>query len=363
MNVAILSAALRYWDSGISFIPILADGSKSPAWPLLPAVWCAVQQKFKHPWKPFQLQLPTVEQVQSWFGPYSATCGIAVVCGKVSGGLEMIDFDDAAVIFPWAEAIERAMPGLLDRLIIVQTPRPGFHVYFRSPLPEGNQRLARRLVLDSTTGNSNKKTVIETRGEGGYCIVPPSPPVCHPSGRSYEFLRGLDLTHVPMLSIEERNILITKARELDELPKPLTPPFSVPANVAPTSSQCRAGDDFNRRGTWQEILEPAGWTLVEVEFDGVGKWRRPGKSTGTSATTDYEGRPLLHVFSSNAEPLEADRNYSKFAAFAALHCKGDFKVAARRLAQRGFGRRNRSGSRGNGGCRRRSIPRVGYRRL
>src|SRR5262249_51329790 len=43
------------------------------------------------------------------------------------------------------------------------------------------------------------------------------------------------------------------------------------------------------------------------------------------------------VFSTNAEPFEAERSYSKFEAYALLRHGGDFKGAARELRRQGYG--------------------------
>ena len=51
---------------------------------------------------------------------------------------------------------------------MVQTPRPGQHVYYRCPVIQGNQKLAQALDADG-----KPKTLIETRGLGGYTIIPP----------------------------------------------------------------------------------------------------------------------------------------------------------------------------------------------
>jgi hypothetical protein len=57
-------------------------------------------------------------------------------------------------------------------------------------------------------------------------------------------------------------------------------------------------------------------------------WLRPGKQSGTSATTNYEGSDFLIVFSTNARPFEAERGYTKFTAYALLNHDGDFTAAA-----------------------------------
>src|SRR5215208_6678680 len=66
-----------------------------------------------------------------------ATYGIGLVCGQVSGGLEALDFDDAALYPPWCELVEREAPDLLAQLVITRTPK-GYHVRYRCSVIEGN---------------------------------------------------------------------------------------------------------------------------------------------------------------------------------------------------------------------------------
>jgi hypothetical protein len=108
----------------------------------------------------------------------------------------------------------------------------------------------------------------------------------------------------------------------------------------PPASSCagsRPGDDFNARASWSSVLEPHGWRLVH-QYGDVGYWRRPGKRDGISASTNYDHRGFLWVFSSNAQPLEAARGYTKFSALSALEYCGDCGAAASELARAGFGR-------------------------
>src|SRR5262245_23860426 len=106
------------------------------------------------------------------------------------------------------------------------------------------------------------------------------------------------------------------------------------------------GDDFNRRGTWEETgLFAVGWTLVRM-FDGErGHVRRPGKSEGISGTigvvTSREhGWSLLYVFTTNGHPFEANGSYDRFGVFARLKHRGDFQAAARALGSMGYGQRD-----------------------
>jgi hypothetical protein len=115
--------------------------------------------------------------------------------------------------------------------------------------------------------------------------------------------------------------------------------------AAPSSSDAkgdRPGDEFNRRATWHEILEPHGWQVCRTSGD-ITYWTRPGKnpSAGTSATTgkcktDASG-DLLYIFSTNALPFDGGHAYDKFGAFARLNHSGDFYAATKAVCDLGYG--------------------------
>ena len=64
----------------------------------------------------------------------------------------------------------------------------------------------------------DKKTLIETRGEGGYVVAPGSPLACHPLKQPYQLIRG-DLTQIPTITPDERQILLNTARSFNERPQ------------------------------------------------------------------------------------------------------------------------------------------------
>lgn len=199
------------------------------------------------------------------------------------------------------------------------------HVIYRCPGCEvpGNRKLAVRPVpaedekgATVIDGVPHKlKPLIETRGEGGYFLCAPSP--------GYEVVAG-SLLELPVITPAERAVLIRAAESLTEyLPEAHRP-------SAPARGSERPGDVFNREGDVGALLERHGWALVESR-NGQERWRRPGKSTGTSATLQSDGARLLYVFSSAAAPFEARRAYSPFAVLALLDFGGDFSAAARSL--------------------------------
>jgi hypothetical protein len=334
---SIYDAAVTYVAAGLSVIPIAGNGKKGPAYGLLPIIGVNDEGRPRHSWKPFQSRLPTEDELRNWFTSWGGVPGIAVVCGHVSGDLEAIDIDSAEYAEPWLAEVQSRAPGLQEKLILVRTPRPGLHVYYRCAALESNQKLA-QIALPTAEGcPPDIKTIIETRGQGGYAMIPPTPGYCHPTGREYQYVTSKTLADVQTISAEERAILIQAAKSFDS--PPVRPPVMAP-RLRPSrlpSDLRRPGDDFDHRVSWQELLEGHGWRFSHQAFDGIDHWTRPGKSEGTSATVNYEGIDLLHVFTSNAPPLEAETSYTKFAFYAHMEHDGDFTKAAAALRAAGFG--------------------------
>jgi hypothetical protein len=319
--------AKSYVDARLSVIPIRADGSKAPWSECLPT-----GEDGEPTWKPYQKQRPYREDLATWFDN-EVPIGIAILGGKVSGNLEVLDIDSVDLISEWKKSVKAESPGLLDRLPQVKTPN-GLHVYNRCSKIDGNQKLAMRSKDDPAF--ESKPTLIETKSEGGYVLAPGCHLDCHETGRPYKHVGGPPLTKIARITTGERDVLLTSARMLNRNIKEVTGDGGQTASKDGT----RPGDDFNCRASWKDIIEPRGWQ----QCGGSGKeiyWRRPGKKIGWSATTGHcsnrTSGDLLYVFSSNAEPFEPSRAYSKFAAYALLKHKGNFKAAARDLAEQGYG--------------------------
>jgi Bifunctional DNA primase/polymerase, N-terminal len=317
----VLADAYRLVAAGVSVLPIKPDGSKAPA---------------LASWKPYQSRPPTGDELRHWF--QHRPLGLGIIGGAVSGSLEILDFDAPEIFTPWSTLVEDRAPGLLARLPQVETPSDGRHVYYRCLTIAGNLKLAQRL-----TNAGRPETLIETRGESGYAIVPPSPAACHPSNRPYVLRQG-HLTKIPVITAQERAILLNTARSFNAYVPPERVVVGPRTPVARKTAGERPGDLFNRHAEWPDILEPRGWTRVRQRGE-VTLWKRPGKQErSTSATTNYAEGDLLFVFSSNAYPFEPERAYDKFAAYTLLEHRGDFQAAARLLALKGY-RRSKPGER------------------
>lgn len=249
---------------------------------------------------------------------------IGIVAGRASGNVEILDFDHGPTFEVYRHLASKQYPGLLDKLPIVRSPNDGYHVYYRADVIAGNQKLATAAKQFKRRDGKSSTVKIETRGEGGQCVAPPTP--------GYKQISGPLLPQIETITIEEREALLRLARSFDEAPP------KVEHNAPSIGSQeGRPGDEYNERGdSWHTILEPHGWREVG-RYGDVTHWQRPGKDDkGLSATTGHCG-DMLHVFSSNATPFEADSTYTKFRAYSLLNHGGDWAAAAKELGAKGYG--------------------------
>ena len=188
--------AQRYRSVGVQVPPIRSDGSKSPALPS---------------WKHLQERPMTDVEVREYF---SNGNGLAAIGGAVSGNLEDLDFDDEKTFVEWKQLIiEHLGQDFWDKLLIVRTPRPGYAVISRFPDGvESSQKLAwGKNPKFGEPGEPEYVTTIETKGEGGYFLLPGCPDTCHKTGRKYEIngtvfgypqIRGTDPTRSSSVSTD-----------------------------------------------------------------------------------------------------------------------------------------------------------------
>ena len=224
-------------------------------------------------WKTWQERLPTDVEVRAWFANrHDAIC---LVCGKVSGNLEVLDFDNHGELFSaWKDSIPVE---LAAKLVIEETPSGGFHAAYRCA-----DEICGNLKLAQGERGGKVVTLIETRGNGGLFL-------CFPT-EGYS-LKQAAFTSLQTLSSEERKTLFDAAYALNE--KTQGEEKTSLSLTEDGQFEERPGDDFNGRGDIRDLLMHYGWTPVRID-DGNEYFRRPGKS-GTGLSASFE-RPGFYVF-------------------------------------------------------------------
>ena len=323
----LLDAARAWHDAGFCVIPSHEDGSKRPF----------------GQWKKYQHERPDWPTLERWLltGRYT---GIGLIMGQASGNTEMIELEgpDLSIklgaVFNLAKQWDDTEPlGAGDLLWRVyngcseESAGGGLHIFVRvtdGPVP-GNTKLAM----------GDNKVIAETRGEGGFVIVWPTPArTGHQPDAAYMMLTDSTPASVAHITTEELEFLHHLFAEafggMPETPEPPQPkttpaPAQAPGALSPF-------DDYRQRTTWRDILEPAGWTYSHKDNE-HDYWVRPGKDPrdGHSASTIEDGP--LYLFSTSVAGMPTEIGLSKGQVYAHLHHNGDLSNATRQLRTDGYG--------------------------
>lgn len=337
--------AQPWWQARVSVVPILPGTKKKPSMD----------------WKELQTRPLTAEQVQ-WLWRPGQQLGVAAICGKISGNLEMTELEADAASGADLDKVRdecalRGIEDLWDSLLSTGyaewSPSGGIHLMYRvndHDVP-GNTKLAMRLATDNelteeeqrlrerNPGQRIWRTRAETRGEGGYVVVAPTPGFCHETGQPWEVLAG-KIGVLPELTWEQRTTLhLAISAALDQTPPaPPVEPRKEIARITP-AGELRPGDDWELKTDWDESwFTGQGWS-VSHRMGSETFWVRPGKNArdGHSASTGYNGdKDRLYVWSTSAG-LPTETPLSKFYVYAHYHHNGDLSRAAQALRRQGFG--------------------------
>lgn len=322
------AAALGAWDAGLCPVQATTNGKKRP----------------QGTWQEWQTRRPTRARIDEWFA--NGWPGLGVICGAVSGNLEMLEFEGSAMAAGMFDAFCQACDdaGLADTLHKItegygeDTPSGGIHMFLRvtDGPAMGNQKLAMR---------ADGSTMIETRGEGGFVIVAPSHGSTHPTGKPWVAVIGTFDT-IAEITVAERDAIYAIARSLDATPKAPPKPPSIPLTTTIRLDGDRWLDELLitlRLRSWSTILGRYGWHHSHT-VDTVDYWVRPGKDVreGHGATTNALGTDRLILFTSNAgtshlQPYSGTGqapSYDRLDVIAAYEHHGDRMRAARALAGR-----------------------------
>lgn len=303
-KILIQADALLY--SGISILPVLDN--KRPALPS---------------WTVLQSTPMENEQAENLF---KTAWGIGVICGRVSECLECIDFDahgkDIDKIFNDYTNIQ-GVKDIIERnnVYIEQSPSGGIHLIYRYEVdgkPQGSLKLAN--WEDGTS-------MIETRGEGSYVIIAPTP--------GYVAQHG-DMLNISQITAEERDFLLFTARKFNE--------GTVAAVNDPGQEDIKAYDhtdpvsffNWNCAAYAKNLLKDKGWNFVSLdEKTGIESWRRPGKTDGISATWGKKHN-ALYLFTTSVDYFKNECYYTPFQILVRLRFKDDFNSAIRWVLDKYF---------------------------
>lgn len=318
-----------YIDNGISVIPVYDKPTKVGKITYPPKKPC-------EDWTEYQSVIINKEflfQRMDFFN----TDAIALICGKVSGNLEIIDID-----VKWAPGIgveifkdiAELLPSLYKRLRIHKSPSSGYHILFRilGVQPSGNKKISGRERTPAekqawVTEFGDKKAppyvwFVETRGEGGYVVAPPS--------IGYTIVRDFD---IPVITLEERESLINICRNYNQI-------FTEPKVYKPSQEEVEYYDEnpfwhFSRTANAVEVLEGLEWKFVNKR--GKFLWfTRPGKDLGVSGSFNVETR-CFWVFTSNSI-LEESKGYFLSSIVSLYKFDNDKRKTYKYLVDAGFGK-------------------------
>lgn len=282
---SILDTAVAAHNAGLCPIRAKTDGSKAPYGPS---------------WKGFTENRPDMADVLAWFPSWP---NVGIVMGAVSDRLVCLEME-GRFMEDFDTAIERLkaadLGGVMENWIngySEKSPGGGIHILVHvggdGPVP-GNIKVA---------SDSLHQTLIETRGEGGFLIVAPSNGSTHPSGGSWEMIRG-SFGEIAWATPEEfAGVLGVLASFNVERTLGGTPPRS-PQRAFEGE---RLFDKFLATlPSVADYLASLGWTDYGQDAKGF-HMRRPGKTDpGCSGSINHNGR--LYLFSSSTPLTPSSQN-------------------------------------------------------
>lgn len=286
--------AVEYKSYGLSTLPVKLDKS-----PMINA------------WRNVDIPLDKFDNCE----------GIGIICGEVSGGLEVLDFDNKfgdikKTLSEYLNIIEVKEIYTKYNLPIESTQSGGFHLLYRCKELFGNQKLASKPKWDDKTNKFKPECIIETRGDGGYIVAAPS--------KGYSIIRN-NFKNIATISLDERNILITHAKSFNQ--------FIQNIKTDTNENKDKPGDYYNEQlesiDEMKGCLKRNGWNEINSNL-----WRREGKSNGISATIGKVAPNVFYCFTSNGYPFEPESGYKPFQVIGLLEYAGDFSKFAKDLAER-----------------------------
>ena len=306
-KLILTEAAKKYTEAGLSIIPI--GESKVP-----PFKWNKSQ---------VEVFMPDLS--------HDRVIHIGLVCGKVSGNIELIDIDekyslDGKLCENFKKLIHETDKNILKKLTVQKTPSGGYHFIYRCSVLEGNKKLANRPTTDEEKAkneNDKRRVLIETRGEGGYACIAPD--------EGYEFVYG-DLFHLNEITPEERETLMLCAKSFNQC---FDEPFVKTKDKKIYEADKSPFEDYNEKANVIELLEEHGWK-VTMQRGNKCFLLRPG-GTGKWSADWSEQHRKFYVFTSSTQ-FDECKAYNPSAILALLQFNNDWSETAKWLLKNGYGK-------------------------
>lgn len=305
-------AASRYLNANLNVIPL--NREKTPI--------CK--------WKRYQDMKIIESEIDQLF---INAASLGVVCGKISGNLEVIDvdckYDLTGKLWESFSSLIKVYfsKDFFESLAIARTVNDGYHIYYRCISIDGNAKLAQRPANDEEKLNGDSvKVLIETRGEGGYVVAEPTD--------GYKWIQN-NYDTIPVISQEQRLSLHAIAKsfhKIDDFNKGIAN-----GRIKKNNDKISSLDDYNRSGDCISLLINHGWSVTNYDQERT-CLLRPGQTSSKVSGNFHDIYRKLIVFSTSTG-FEAGRAYSPSDVYAILECNGDISVAAKKLYDAGFGDR------------------------
>lgn len=286
----------------------------------------------------------------------SNCAAVGLVCGKLSGNIEVIDidlkYDITGKIFEnYKRLIHSVDDTLLNKIIVQKTKSGGYHFIYRCSVIAGNLKLANRRTTEQERQNTYQETykaelskstedskakqiaqkasdndkvrvLFETRGEGGQIVCFPTP--------GYEIVHG-DYYSITEITVEQRDILHGIAMQFNEVYEE----YQIPQKKTYKEKGLSPFDDYNQRADVCLLLQQHGWKVVNQKGQKT-IFLRPGQATSQTSGNFDHSKNWFSVFTTSTE-FEPQKAYLPYAVYAVLECNKDFSLAYKKLLEDGYG--------------------------
>lgn len=292
------AVAKHYLNNGLSIIPVGDD------------------KRARIQWKEYQSRIMSEPEFERYF---SQANSFAVVCGAVSGNLEVMDFDlkydrSGNLWNDFCDELKSLDLELWNTINqgVVTTKNKGKHIYYQCDEVDGNKVLSK---------NSDNQVLIETRGEGGYVVSPPS------DGYSPDFGTLL----INGITPNQRELLHRLAGRFNHKEQLLSPKTEA-SNYVQTITPW---DEYNSQTSNVDLLQSYGWTVTKSDNQRT-YLKRPGDTTSENSGNVLHSSGLFYCHSTSTE-LPSDKGLTPYAVLTHLEFGGDFSKSASFLLSKGFG--------------------------